>query len=80
MGMTLTLGVGCTGMNRCDPLQASTLTLGVARALAFGVKKKLCEFMFSRRVAAELTFGGRKAIHNEVKQTHVNVNLQLLLL
>ena len=36
--------------------------------------------MCSRRVAAELTFGGRKAIHNKVKQTHVNVNLQLFLL
>ena len=51
----------------------------MARALALGVKK-LREFMCSRRVAAELTFGGRKTIHNKVKQIHVNVNLQLFLL
>ena len=37
MGMTLMLGVGCKGMNQCDPLQASmltlTLTIGVTGAL-----------------------------------------------
>ena len=27
MGMTLMLGVGCTGFNQCGPLKASTLTL-----------------------------------------------------
>ena len=33
LDMTLTLGVGCTGVNQCVPLQASTLTLGVVRPL-----------------------------------------------
>ena len=29
IGMTLTRGVGCTDINKCGPLQSSTLTLGV---------------------------------------------------
>ena len=33
MGMTLMIDVCCTGIEQCGPLQASTLTLGVARAL-----------------------------------------------
>ena len=36
--MTLTLRVGCTGVNQCGPLQASMLALGVVIPLvvAFG--------------------------------------------
>ena len=33
IGMILTLGVGCTGTNQCEPLQVSMLTISVARAL-----------------------------------------------
>ena len=35
LDMTLTLSVGCAGVNQCAPLQASmlTLTLGVVRPL-----------------------------------------------
>ena len=43
MDMTLMLGVGCTGTNQCEPLQASMLTLGVIRRLKLGFVLLLCK-------------------------------------